>query len=193
MLALDKDGMVQDPKVRAARQSTIERGDMAKVNGIIVHQTGGSTAASSLSSYKNVGASGAHFLIERDGTVYQTASVNKKTWHVGKLKARCLVEQRCTPVELKALKKFNPTAENNQEKTKQVPDRYPSNDASIGIELVSKVLANGTYEAVTADQNTSLHWLVSEIQTTLSVPVTEVFRHPEVSRKNPTEAQSAKW
>ena len=41
MLALDKDGMVQDPRVRAARQATIERGDMAKVSGIIVHQTGG--------------------------------------------------------------------------------------------------------------------------------------------------------
>ena len=49
MLVLDKDGMVQNARVRAARQSTIERGDMAKVNGIIVHQTGGSTAASSLS------------------------------------------------------------------------------------------------------------------------------------------------
>lgn len=193
MLVLDKDGMVQDPRVRAARQSTIERGDMAKVNGIIVHQTGGSTAASSLSSYKNAGASGAHFLIERDGTVYQTASIYKKTWHVGKLRARCLVEQRCTPVELAALKKFNPTAENKQEKAKQAPDRYPSNEDSVGIELVGKVLANGVYEAVTATQNTSLRWLVSEIQTTLGVAVTEVFRHPEVSRKNPSEAQSAKW
>jgi N-acetyl-anhydromuramyl-L-alanine amidase AmpD len=193
MLLLDKDGMVQDPRVRAARQATIERGDMAKVNGIIVHQTGGSTAASSLSSYKNAGASGAHFLIDRDGTVYQTASMFKKTWHVGKLKARCLVEQRCTPVELAALKKFNPTAENLQEKAKQVPDRYPSNDDSVGIELVGKVLANGVYDAVTADQNTSLRWLVSEIQTTLGAAVTEVFRHPEVSRKNPSEAQSAKW
>lgn len=193
MLVLDKDGMVQDPKVRAARQLTIERGDMPKVNGIIVHQTGGSTAASSLSSYKNVGASGAHFLIERDGTVYQTASMYKKTWHVGKLKARCLVEQRCTPVELTALKKFNPTAENKQEKVKQVPDRYPSNDDSVGIELVGKVLANGIYDAVTVAQNASLRWLISEIQTALTVPVTEVFRHPEVSRKNPTEAQSAKW
>jgi N-acetyl-anhydromuramyl-L-alanine amidase AmpD len=193
MLVLDKDGMVQDPRVRAARQATIERADMAKVNGIIVHQTGGSTAASSLSSYKNAGASGAHFLIDRDGTVYQTASMYKKTWHVGKLKARCLVEQRCTPVELAALKKFNPTAENSQEKAKQVPDRYPSNDDSVGIELVGKVLANGVYDVVTADQNTSLRWLVSEIQTTLGVAVTEVFRHPEVSRKNPSEAQSAKW
>lgn len=193
MLVLDKDGMVLDPRVRAARQSTIERADMPKVNGIIVHQTGGSTAASSLSSYRNAGASGAHFLIDRDGTIYQTASMYKKTWHVGKLKARCLVEQRCTPVELAALKKFNPTAENKQEKAKQVPDRYPSNDDSVGIELVGKVLANGVYEAVTAAQNTSLHWLVTEIQTTLGVAVTEVFRHPEVSRKNPSEAQSAKW
>ena len=193
MLVLDKDGMVQNARVRAARQSTIERGDMAKVNGIIVHQTGGSTAASSLSSYKNAGASGAHFLIDRDGAVYQTASMHKKTWHVGKLKARCLVEQRCTPVEVAALKKFNPAAENMQEKAKQVPSRYPSNDDSVGIELVGKVLANGVYEAVTADQNASLRWLVSEIQTTLGVAVTEVFRHPEVSRKNPSEAQSAKW
>jgi hypothetical protein len=45
MLVLDKDGMVRDPRVRAARQATIERGRLAKVNGIIVHQTGGSTAA----------------------------------------------------------------------------------------------------------------------------------------------------
>lgn len=193
MLVLDKDGMVLDSRVRAARQSTIERADMPKVNGIIVHQTGGSTAASSLSSYRNAGASGAHFLVDRDGTIYQTASMYKKTWHVGKLKARCLVEQRCTPVELAALKKFNPTAENKQEKAKQVPDRYPSNDDSVGIELVGKVLANGVYEAVTAAQNTSLRWLVTEIQTTLSVAVTEVFRHPEVSRKNPSEARSAKW
>ena len=28
---------------------------------------------------------GAHFLIDRDGAVYQTASMHKKTWHVGKL------------------------------------------------------------------------------------------------------------
>ena len=193
MLVLDKDGMVQDPRVRAARQSTIERGDMAKVNGIIVHQTGGSTAASSLSSYKNAGASGAHFLIDRDGAVYQTASMYKKTWHVGKLKARCVVEQRCTPVELAALKKFNPAAEHKQESAKPAPSRYPSNDDSIGIELVGKVLANGVYEAVTSDQNSSVAWLVSEIQKTLRVPVTEVFRYPDVSRKNPSEAQTATW
>jgi len=67
------------------------------------------------------------------------------------------------------------------------PPRAASfNDDSVGIELVGKVLSNGVYDAVTSDQNNSLGWLVSEIQKTLGVPVTEVFRHPDVSRKNPT-------
>jgi N-acetyl-anhydromuramyl-L-alanine amidase AmpD len=100
MLLIDKNGLVTHTRIHAARQLTIERGDMKIVRGIIVHQTGGSTAASSLESYKNPRANGAHFLIERDGTIYQTASLYKKTWHVGQLKARCLLEQRCTPVEL---------------------------------------------------------------------------------------------
>ena len=193
MLLIDHVGIVQDSRVRAMRQVTIERGDMKTIHGIIVHQTGGATAASSLSSYKASGATGAHFLIERDGTIYQTASLYKKTWHVGKLKARCVLEQRCNPVELAALKKFNPAAENQREKTKQVPARFPSNDDSIGIELVGRVLANGAYEAVAGVQNASLQWLVAELRATLRVPLSEVFRHPDVSRKNPSEAQTAKW
>jgi N-acetyl-anhydromuramyl-L-alanine amidase AmpD len=58
---------------------TIERGEMKIVRGIIVHHTGGSTAASSLESYKNPRANGAHFLIERDGTIYQTAPLGAAT------------------------------------------------------------------------------------------------------------------
>lgn len=193
MLIIDKFGMVQSPKVNAVRQTNIERGAMTTVRGIIVHQTGGSTADSSLGSYKKAGATGAHFLIDRDGTIYQTASLSKRTWHVGKLKARCLAEDRCSPAELKALKKFNPPAENEREKAKQVPDRFPSNDDSIGIELVGSVLKSGEYEAVTAEQNVSLKWLVGEIRVTLGVQMTEIFRHPDVSRKNPSEARTAQW
>jgi N-acetyl-anhydromuramyl-L-alanine amidase AmpD len=201
MLTIDQSGMVIHPKVRGARATTIERGDMKAVHGIIVHQTGGATAASSLASYKNASANGAHFLIERDGTIYQTASLYKKTWHVGKLKARCLLEQRCTPTEMTALKKFNPTAENKREMAKKVPDRFPSNEDSIGIELVGEALPRGnivapekkTYDVVTHQQNDSLKWLVDELRMTLQVPVTEVFRHPEVSRKNPSEAKTATW
>lgn len=87
-------------------------------------------------------------------------------------------------------------AEHEHEMQKTVPDRYPSNEDSIGIELVGK--ASGphgkeVFEAVTNAQNTALKWLVQELSSTFAVPLTEVFRHPEVSRKNVTEASTAAW
>lgn len=192
MLIIDKEGMVTDPKVKAARATTIERGPMDKVNGIIVHQTGGGTAESSLSSYKAASANGAHFLIDKDGTIHQTASIYKQTWHVGKLQSRCVLEKTCSEVDLTALKKFNPKRENDREMEKSVPERYPANVDSIGIEIVGKAVKD-VYETVNEAQNASLLWLVAELSATLKVPMSEVFRHPTVSRKNPTEASTAKW
>lgn len=129
----DADGMVVNPRVNKARRPLIERQKIKGVLGIIIHQTGGPTARSSLDSYSQADANGAHFWIDKDGSVYQTASLRKQTWQVGKLKARCLAESRCSPADARALK-------------------------------------------------SSLAWLVAEI-----------FRLPHVSRKNATEAQSAKW
>jgi hypothetical protein len=87
------------------------------------------------------------------------------------------------------------------ETAKDVPQRYPSNEDSVGIEIVGAVVAargrssaeQGTYEMVNAQQNASLRWLISELTSTFSIPMTEIFRHPVVSRKNPTEAESALW
>jgi N-acetyl-anhydromuramyl-L-alanine amidase AmpD len=144
-------------------------------------------------------ANGAHFLIDKDGTIYQTASLFRQTWHVGKLRARCLAEHRCSATEHQALRHFNPRTEHRMEMAKQVPERYPSNEDSIGIELVGAVVAGngqntaeqGIYEAVSEQQNASLRWLIAELASTFGIPMTEIFRHPVVSRKNPTEAQSA--
>lgn len=201
MLNVDKQGRILHPRVALALRPHIERAALDKVSGIIVHQTGGRSASSSLSSYLNPGANGAHFLIEKDGKIYQTASLHKQTWHVGSLRARCLAEYRCTPAELRKLSKFVPKAENRMELKKHVPARYPTNKDSIGIELVGAVVTakgsdpaeKGIFEEVTVAQNQSLGWLVNELRLTLGVPVTEVFRHPVVSRKNPTEAASARW
>jgi N-acetylmuramoyl-L-alanine amidase len=197
-LMIDTLGRVQHPRVKNAIASTIERGPLAQVRGLIVHQTGGATAQSSLDSYKNAGANGAHFLIDKDGTIYQTASVLKRTWHVGKLKARCLLQKTCTATELKAYSRFDPTGMNKRESAKAVPDRFPSNDDALGIELVGAAIpaaAGGepTYETVTAAQNDALKWLVGELTKNLGVPMTEIFRHPDVSRKNPSEASTAQW
>jgi N-acetyl-anhydromuramyl-L-alanine amidase AmpD len=76
---------------------------------------------------------------------------------------------------------------------KQVPQRYPSNEDSVGIEIVGAVAGQGVYETVNAQQNASLRWLIAELTSTFGIPMTEIFRHPAVSRKNPSEAESALW
>lgn len=201
MLHVNRQGHVVNARVKLAVRPMIERGVLQRVRGIIVHQTGGATGASSLSSYTMKQANGAHFLIDKDGTIYQTASLLRQTSHVGRLRARCLAEYRCSPTELQTLKRFNPKAEHRMEMAKDVPQRYPSNEDSIGIEIVGAVVVakgqspaeHGVYEAVNAQQNASLRWLVAEITSTFGIPMTEIFRHPVVSRKNPTEAKSALW
>ena len=109
------------------------------------------------------------------------------------------MKQTCTAAEVKAYAKLGPTGVNRLESLKAVPDRFPSNDDSIGIELVGAALAppkagaEPEYETVTDAQNASLKWLIGELSMLLGVPFTEVFRHPQVSRKNMTEASTAKW
>jgi len=201
MLHVNRNGYILNARVRMAARPLIEREVLHRIRGIIVHQTGGTSGASSLSSYAVKNANGAHFLIDKDGTIYQTASLFRQTWHVGRLRARCLAEYRCNPTELKALKRFSPKTEHRIEMTKDVPQRYPSNEDSLGIEIVGAVVASkgqnpaeqGVYEAVNAQQNASLRWLIIELTSTFGIPMTEIFRHPVVSRKNPTEARSALW
>jgi N-acetyl-anhydromuramyl-L-alanine amidase AmpD len=79
MLTVSAQGWVMDPRVRLAIAANIERGPMAHVGCIVVHQTDGATAESAFNSYKRPAALGAHFLIDKDGTIYQTASLFKQT------------------------------------------------------------------------------------------------------------------
>lgn len=199
MLNIDDKGVISDSRIINSISSYIEHGPMPIVQGIIVHQTDSSTASSSLNSYSNPKANGAHFLIDKDGTIYQTASVYKSTWHVGKLRSRCLAEMTCEPAELKLAQKWDPNGTHRREKVKNVPNRFPSNDDSIGIELVGKALPNPAkkppkvYEAVTPEQNASLKWLVGKLREALNVPLTEIYRHPVVSHKTDSEAETASW
>jgi hypothetical protein len=118
---IDKDGWVVNPKVIAMRRPHLAHGKMTHISGIIVHQTGAKTAQSTLDSYLNAGANGAHFLIDKDGTIYQTGSVFWQQWHVGKLQVRCLAEMTCKPVEVKALAKMSYKAIHHHEMAKAVP------------------------------------------------------------------------
>lgn len=206
MLTIDQMGRVINPKITLAIIPSIEHGPMTHISGIIIHQTDGPTAESALNTYKaSKKGAGAHFLIDKDGTIYQTASVYKVTWNVGKaLKFRCLDENQCAPAEEQKLKNMNWRARlaygAKEEKKKKYPNRYPTNQDSIGIEIVGEALPREEpspdkkiFEAVNNEQNSSLKWLVFELTVTLSIPMTDIFRHPAVSYKNRTEAATAKW
>lgn len=200
MLFISEQGIVDAESVRIAIHSEIERDRMNKINGIVVHQTDSPTAESTFNSYKQRGANGAHFLIEKDGTIYQTASLFKKTNHVGLLKSRCVITKKCTPAEFKAA--FSLSNKNmyrslsKLEHKKTWPNRYPSNEDSIGIELVGRAFGHKgkeVYETVTERQNSALEWLIEKLIDNLNVPMHEIYKHPDISYKNITEASTAKW
>ena len=196
MLQFHSDGWEIGPKITVTRRPNLAHGRMEKINGIIVHQTGAPTAGSSLNSYLQKGANGAHFLIDKDGAIYQTGSVFWRQWHVGNIRPRCMSQKTCTPVEVKAFAHMSVLQKSQYEKKKAVPDRYPSNDDSLGIEMVAGIVgnnANPDYEKATDAQNASLAWLVGQLEANFQVPSAEVFRHPDVSYKDPHEAESARW
>jgi N-acetyl-anhydromuramyl-L-alanine amidase AmpD len=183
--------------------SKIEKGALTKVNAIIVHQTGSDSADSSLSSYSG-GVTGAHFLIDKDGAIFQTARIDQKCWHVGNIKSRCSELKTCSPEDLKEInsilfkkgESYEIRVRNlSQHEAKKIyPDRYPTNDDALGIELVGRFDArSGSYDIVTKPQNDSLIWLLSILESSLSLSNEDVYRHPQVSYKQPSEAESAKW
>ena len=204
MLHITPSGQAIHAQITLNISPAIEGGPLAAIHGIIVHQTNSPTAAATLNGYKPTKKqpkpNGAHFLIDKDGTIYQTISVYKKARHVGFLKSRCVARHTCSPTELQDLKgkKVGPPI-GRVEAKKKWPARYPSNDDSIGIEIVGEALPkkvpekDQVYESVTKEQQASLKWLVHELTLTLKVQMTEVFRHPTVSWKSKTEASTATW
>jgi N-acetyl-anhydromuramyl-L-alanine amidase AmpD len=197
------DGKLVSSKVVSSIEAKIEKGALIMVKALVVHQTGGSSAKSALESYKG-GANGAHFLVDKDGTIYQTARTTQRCWHVGEIQSRCYQFKSCTAEELKNVKAIlfkqgesygtRVSALHKHESAKAYPDRFPTNEDSLGIEIVSAAAKDGTYEPVTAEQNASLAWLVATLETLLGLSAkADVFRHPEVGYKQPTEASTATW
>lgn len=199
MSSIDKNGMLISPKISFMRFPHIEHGPLAVVHGIIVHQTDSPNAKSTFNAYRN-GENGAHFLIAKNGKIFQTASLDKRCYHVGRrIKSKCLEinKNQCMDKKLAKLMVFSwskrVAAIDKIERQKKYPNRYPVNSDSIGIELIGKHIDDKTYEAVTPLQNMSLQWLIDELYIHLSLDKDDVYRHPTVSYKNPGEAAGATW
>jgi predicted GIY-YIG superfamily endonuclease len=59
--------------------------------------------------------------------------------------------------------------------------------------LPVKLVFVESFEKVDSKQNASLKWLVSELSIHLNLQDGDVYRHPTVSYKQPTEASTASW
>jgi hypothetical protein len=146
MFEVDKNGMIihsdRIPELRTQRMIKIERGTLNKIAGIVIHQTGSASVSNTINSYANntinekgesKAPNGAHFLISKEGQVIQAASLNQQTQHVGYIKNKKIAEWSCAKRQ-----QVKGTAKeiNDKEMLKDMPDRYPSNSNSVGIEMV---------------------------------------------------------
>lgn len=199
MSTIDSEGMLLDERVTLRRFKKIEHGALDGVSAIVVHQTDAPTADQTFSGYL-AGGNGAHFLIDKTGEIYQTASIKMRCYHVGRLiRSKCLTISRssCSSAPMTSILAMKWTRQiqalDALEREKAYPERYPVNSDSVGIELVGAHVSDKQYEAVTALQNASLQWLLGDLYRHFSVTSADVYRHPEVSYKNPGEAATAVW
>ena len=166
---------------------------LVKKDAIVIHQTGAETAQSTFNQYENPGSKsregvGAHFLVDTDGTIYQTAGLDRQAWHVGQVKSRCQEEGTCSPADEQALKKAGPQAIDDYEKKKAYPDRYPTNQDSIGIEVVGAFdKKTGQYSPPTDAQIKATGGLVNALRAKYGIGEKDVYPHEQISHKSPGE------
>lgn len=195
MSIVDENGWVESDKVCVEHRQAIEHGELSEVKAIVLHQTGASTAKSTLEAWKNK-AEGAHFLISESGEIYQCASLKKKCWHVGQIYARCEHANSCSKEDAEALeailKKKNTSwgtkfkLVTQHELKKSYPERYPHNHDSLGIEVVGAAV-NGKYQESTQAQLDSAFWLIDALVCEYSLGVEHIYAHGKIAHKEETE------
>ena len=166
---------------------------MEAVNGIVLHQTSSGTAEDTFNAYrgrpKNEGT-GSHFLIDRNGQIYQTASLDQVAWHVGRLRSRETEVKTCSKKEYDQNGPVvnNPEAMHRKEMLKEYPSRFPSNKDSVGIEVVAKFdEKRNEFERPTEDQLRSIHSLIEALKEKFSLTGKDVYRHGGISYKEVSE------
>lgn len=203
MLISDLNGYIKNNKIKNETRSTIEHSAIGSINAILLHRTGSVTAKSVLNAW-NTKKEGTHFLISETGKIYQTASIKKQCWHVGKLYAKCRTTSSCSSEDAKAIEsilhkkntswgqKFRLVT--RHELKKDYPARFPHNHDSLGIEIVG-VISNQkeVYETPNELQLTALSWLLDELISTNNITIKDIFSHGKIAHKdkNKSEGTSA--
>ena len=166
-----------------------ERG-LIKFKAIVLHRTNEEMALSTLNTYTNKNVAGAHFLIDKDGTIYQTEILKKYTWHVGDIRPKQYDAGISKPNEKSIIDtiwnnksssyKVKKIKVSDYEKTKSYPNRYPINSDSIGIEVVGKYKSN-QWEVATQAQKDSIKNLVEILKEEYNLNNDDVYEHDDIS------------
>jgi len=144
--------------------SRLERGAWTQdINNIILHRTDGPTSSSAINWWKdprNKGAFGTHFIIDKDGTIGQTANLNNRTQH---------------------------THNGGSQVPKEYRGNVSSRN-SIGIEVVGEYQENGVWDPPTAAQIESTAYLVRKLKHSYLIDASRVLPHIQVQKsKSPNE------
>lgn len=185
---VDEKGYIQNAGLTFKPIPSLEKGSINGPKAIVLHRTDSSKISSPLKSFES--GIGTHFIVDKDGTTYQCASLKKKTYHVGKIKSKCFDGNSCPVDETKKIKGWGwaPTKIYNHEKIKSYPDRYPMNEDSVGIETVAKY--NGTFwEDPTPEQTKSIKQLVNILENEYDITDADIYEHDKISYK--TEGEGA--
>lgn len=189
------DGYLTDPGITRTAIPGLEREALTDVNGIVLHRTAGSTAESTLDQWRgHTRPLGTHFLIDKDGTIHQTASLNNQTRHVGKIRSRGEVEGTITPEEQQRLDAAREapgndyTAVHRIESARAYPNRFPTNGDCIGIEVVGAYNERtGSWDPPTPEQTASIRRLVGTLQNNYGLDDHDIYQHDAISYKTQGE------
>ncbi|MFD0739528.1 N-acetylmuramoyl-L-alanine amidase [Lysobacter koreensis] len=188
---VDNKGWVQNAGFVLRAVPELEKGSMTGPKAIVLHRTSGDSVESALASAKR--GEGTHFYVDKDGTVYQAASLLKKTHHVGRIKSKCFADGSCPADEMRLIRSwgFAPGRIYSHEKAKAYPARYPMNEDSVGIETVASCLTNCqpnepdnvTWDAPTPEQSAAISTVVGILKRHYGLGDADIYEHDKVSYK----------
>lgn len=133
---------------------------MKQAKAIILHRTVSSNYPGGWMKSKDK-VKGAHFYVDKDGTTYQTASLNISVAHLYS-NAKQMYKQYYKVLE---------------------------NSNAIGIEVIGNYI-NDKWEKLTSEQAKATKLLVKQIKQEYNIPNEKVYPHEKVQRKTKGEGQT---
>lgn len=161
-------GMIRSSLIQNSRVEGLERGAMTgDPVGIVLHRTVSSSAESTISSFENSNI-GTHFVVDTDGTIHQTASLDQFTYHVGKPKDENQTERSTNTIGIEVV---------------GMPVDKDGN-ATVGPPNGNKVTG---WQDLTEAQANGVSTLVNTLYQIYGLDFSNVKTHEELSRKTAGE------